>query len=47
MVADSWDAEVKVDERVDAELGVVDALVAFGILLSIESLGFEGRSRAG
>jgi hypothetical protein len=47
VVADSCEAEVSADERVDAELGVVAALVAFGMLLSMESRGFEGRSRAG
>jgi len=47
MVADSWEADVSADDRVDAELGVVAVLVAFGMLLSIESRGFEGRSRAG
>jgi hypothetical protein len=47
LVADSCEAEVSVDERVDAELGVVVALVACGMLLSMQRRGFEGRSRAG
>ena len=46
MVADSLEADVRVEESVDAELGV-EALFAFEKLLSIESRGFEGRSRAG
>lgn len=46
MVAESLDADVRVDERVDAELGV-EALVALGKLLSIESRGLEGRSVEG
>jgi hypothetical protein len=47
MVADSCEADVSVEERVDAELGVVVALGAFGMLLSMESFGFEERSRVG
>jgi hypothetical protein len=48
MVADSCEeADVSADERVDAELGVVEALVAFGTLLLMERTGFEGRSMAG
>jgi hypothetical protein len=47
MVAESCEADVRADERVDAELGVVEALVAFGMQLSIESRGLVGRSRAG
>lgn len=47
IVADSWEEAVSADESVDAELGVVEVLVAFGMLLSIESLGFVGRSSAG
>jgi hypothetical protein len=47
MVADSCEAEVRAEERVEAELGVVQALVAFGMLLSMERRGFRGRSRAG
>jgi|TARA_R110002003_G_scaffold41_2_gene2797 hypothetical protein len=50
MVADSCEAEVRAEERVEAELGVVEALVAlvaFGMLLSMERRGFRGRSRAG
>ena len=48
IVADSCEAEVRVDDSVDAELGVeVEALFAFEKLLSIDRRGFEGRSRAG
>lgn len=46
MVADSLDADVRVDERVDAEFGV-EVLVAAGKLLSIESRGLVGRWREG
>lgn len=51
MVADSCEADVRADERVEAELGVLEveagALGAFGMLLSMERRGFEGRSSAG
>jgi hypothetical protein len=46
MVADSCEADVSADERVDAELGVVVMLIAFGTLLFIESIGFDGRCSA-
>jgi hypothetical protein len=46
IVADSLDADVSVDESVDAELGV-EALFGAGKLLSMESCGLEGRSRVG
>jgi hypothetical protein len=50
MVAESLEADVSVDESVDAELGV-DALVVplwvAGTSLSMESWGLEGRWRAG
>lgn len=50
VVADSCEADVRADERVEAELGVVDVeagpLVAFGMLLSMERRGLDGRSRA-
>jgi hypothetical protein len=46
-VADSLEDAVSAEERVDAELGVVAVLFASGMLLSMESRGFEGRSRAG
>ena len=49
-MAESWEADVSVDERVDAELGVdalVEALVKAGWSLSIESWGLCGRWRAG
>lgn len=51
MLADSCEADVRADESVEAELGVVEveagALGAFGMLLSMERRGFEGRSSAG
>ena len=48
MVADSVEADVSVDDNVDAELGVdVEALFEAGKLLSIESCGLDGRSRVG
>lgn len=45
-MAESFEADVRVDDRVDAELGV-DALVQAGKSLSIESWGRGGRWRAG
>lgn len=47
MVADSCEADVRADERVDAELGVLVALGAVGMLLSMERRSLVGRSRAG
>jgi len=51
MVAEPLEDAVSADETVDAELGVAEAeaqaLLAAGKLLSMESRGFEGRSRAG
>jgi hypothetical protein len=56
---DSCEVDVTAEDSVDAELGVgvvaagvvvegdAEVLVAFGMLLSIERRGFEGRSRAG
>lgn len=56
-VADSIEAEVRVDERVDAELGVVALLLLLAVvvvvvvvvvrLLSIDSEGLVGRCRVG
>lgn len=49
-VADSLEADVRVDERVDAELGVVALLLLLGVvvkLLSIDSEGRVGRCRVG
>ncbi len=46
MVADSLDAEVSVEDRVDAESGVL-AQFALEKLLSMESCGLAGRWRAG
>lgn len=45
-MAESLEADVIVDERVDAELGV-DALLQAGKSLSMESWGRCGRWRAG
>ena len=42
MVAESLEAEVRAEERVDAESGVV-ALFALEKLLSMESWGLAGR----
>lgn len=44
IVAESCEADVSADDRVEAELGVVALLDAFGTLLFIESIGLEGRS---
>jgi hypothetical protein len=50
-VAEPLEDAVSADETVDAELGVAEAeaevLLAAGKLLSMESRGFEGRSRVG
>jgi hypothetical protein len=46
-VADSLEDAVSADDKVDAELGVAEALFATEKLLSIESRGFEGRSSVG
>jgi hypothetical protein len=46
MLADSLEADVSVDESVDAELGV-EALFGAEKLLSIESCGLDGRFRVG
>jgi hypothetical protein len=46
MVADSVEADVNVEERVDAELGVVALLEALKSL-SIERRGLEGPLRVG
>ena len=47
--ADSLEADVRVDERVDAELGVVALLLVVTVakLLSIDSEGLVGRCRVG
>lgn len=49
-MAESLEADVSVEERVDAELGVdalVEPLVVAGTSLSMESWGLEGRWRVG
>jgi hypothetical protein len=45
--AESLEAEVRVEERVEAELGVDAVVVAAGRSLSIDSEGLVGRCRAG
>lgn len=44
MVAESFEADVRVEERVDAEFGV-DALLVLGRLLSMQRRGLVGRAR--